>query len=202
MKKIDLKDERLFRHLVKILLAFYLVLLIWVVFFKCGMSGDVKTFYVNFSSKYSLAYRFYRCIIPFAKIVVDKCGVSILPAVDINDALNILVFIPFGFLVSYMTSENRKKTMLHALGMTVFLEAVQFVTLIGAFATKDIVTNLLGAFIGVLLFKAYKKIKFSKAHSICAIVMLFCAVTITAVAIYTVAEGFEDYLFILQRKAI
>ena len=46
-----------------------------------------------------------------------------------------------------------------------------------------------------------KKIKFSKAHNICAIVLLLCAAVMTVIAVYTVAINFDDYLFILLRKA-
>ncbi len=200
-KKLDLNDEGLFRRLVTAVFACYLVLLVWVVMFKCGMADGVKAFYVNFSSKFSLSYRFYRCIIPFAKIVVENGEISILPSIDINDMLNVFVFIPFGFFVSYIIGGNRKRTLIYTLGITTLLEAMQFLTLIGAFASKDIITNLIGAYLGTLLFGLYKKIAFSRVHNICAIIAFGFAVALSVVAVYTVVTNFGGYVFILLRKA-
>lgn len=199
MKKIDLNDRQLSHSLMKALFAVYFALLVWAILFKFGMTDYLLRFYVNTASKLSATHLFFRSIIPFAKIYIGD-EIIIRHSVSITDALNVLVFIPFGFFVFYLTGENTKKAFKYALCATVFFEVIQYFTLIGAFATKDIITNFLGALIGVLIFKACKKISFSRAYNVCAIVLLFCGAIMLAVAVYTVAANFDGYLFILLRK--
>jgi tetrahydromethanopterin S-methyltransferase subunit D len=62
------------------------------------------------------------------------------------------------------------------------------------------VTNFLGALLGMLLFYAFKKIRFTKVHNVCAIALVCLASIMTVIAVYTVATNIEGYLYVLLRK--
>ena len=198
--KVDLNDEKLFRKLMNILFILYLILLVWALFFKFGMGESLKKFYIDFSSKYSLSYRFYRCIIPFTKIVERGDELHILPAFDVRDVMNVFAFVPFGFFAFCLTNENKRKTLLFSFVATAIIEGGQFFTLLGAFASKDLITNFLGGAIGMFAFMLYKRIRFDKIHNILAIFFVCLASVMVVVAVCTVAINIDDYLFVLLRK--
>lgn len=67
--------------------------------------------------------------------------------------LNILLFVPFGFLVPTLKESFRRwwKVLLLGLGFSLFIECSQLVLHMGCFDTADLVHNTLGAAIGYIV---------------------------------------------------
>ena len=186
--------------LVKALFTVYIILLVWTIIFKCGMIDYLMDFYVESASKFTFSYRFYRSIIPFMKIYLTDSGPIIRRSVATTDILNVCAFIPFGFLAYYLNGKNAKRTLRYALLTTCLFEAVQFFTLLGAFATKDVITNFCGAIIGILLFRVCTAMKLGQVRSSFVIALICLSTVAIFVAAYTIIINFDGYLFILLRS--
>lgn len=82
-----------------------------------------------------------------------------------NIILNILMFVPFGFLLPLVFKRLRKfwKTYLCSFAFTLAIELIQLIFNLGIFEVDDIFDNLLGAMIGYGLFSivysVYRKMK-------------------------------------------
>lgn len=71
-------------------------------------------------------------------------------------ALNVVMFLPFGFLVPLMCPENRKfwRVTLGGFGFSLLIELSQILSLRGT-DIDDLIMNTLGAIIGFLLFRLW-----------------------------------------------
>ena len=78
-------------------------------------------------------------------------------------ALNILLFIPLGFLVG----KKGWKAVLFGFLLSAFIELIQYIAVLGYCELDDVLNNAIGAAIGSLLFKKFgKRIEqFIKKHS-------------------------------------
>lgn len=74
---------------------------------------------------------------------------------------NILVFIPFGFVLpqAYPRCGRWWRTFYCATGFVMCIELFQLFSAFGAFDVDDILLNVLGAMLGYVLFSALRKIK-------------------------------------------
>ena len=68
---------------------------------------------------------------------------------------NILFFIPFGFL--YPGKKSIRHVCAAGLFMSVSIELMQLLTLLGECELDDVISNTFGAFIGVCLYKIVEK---------------------------------------------
>lgn len=77
-----------------------------------------------------------------------------------NIAGNIVLFIPFGFLVSLVCIKKIDffKTMLVCISTIIFIEIFQFILMIGFFDIDDIILNTLGCLSGFVVFIIWKKL--------------------------------------------
>ena len=68
--------------------------------------------------------------------------------------LNIVMLIPFGILMPIVIKAKRKylSTFLSAFALILFIESMQLIMQCGTFEVDDIINNLLGTAIGMLLF--------------------------------------------------
>jgi glycopeptide antibiotics resistance protein len=120
------------------LLAFYLVILVWLVLFK---------FSLNISALFDFQHRSLN-LIPFAapSIVNGK--------INFREMLyNCIVFIPFGLLLNV----NFKKVgflpkLAFSLVFSLSAEIIQYIFAIGATDITDIITNSVGGFLGLKLY--------------------------------------------------
>ena len=124
------------RTLSKVLLALYLLTLLWLTLFK--LSYDIPSILANFQTR-SLN------LIPF--VTFGQTGLS-------ETISNFITFIPFGLLLSL----NFKKAALWRLLIAVFVfsvavEALQFILAIGTTDATDVVTNTLGGLAGLLFYR-------------------------------------------------
>lgn len=80
--------------------------------------------------------------------------------------LNIFLFIPLGFLAPFISKHYQrvKNTLLLGGGLSLAIEIAQLFTLYRATDIDDLITNMLGAFIGYLCFRAVRKATCAKSH--------------------------------------
>lgn len=75
--------------------------------------------------------------------------------------LNVLLTIPFGFGVNFLTKANLNRTMIYGLGFTLCIETTQLlISLLLGFSYRvsdvvDVILNLTGVFCGYMLFRAF-----------------------------------------------
>ena len=129
------------RSLSRVLLALYLLTLLWLTLFK--LSYDIPSILANFQTR-SLN------LIPF--VTYGQTGIS-------ETVSNFVTFIPFGLLLSL----NFKKAALWRLlivvfGFSVAVEALQFILAIGTTDVTDVVTNTFGGLVGIVLYRLANKI--------------------------------------------
>ena len=125
----------------RVLLAFYLLTLLWLTLFK--LSYDIPSILANYQTR-SLN------LIPF--VTYGQTGIS-------ETVSNFVTFIPFGLLLSL----NFKKAALWRLlivvfGFSVAVEALQFILAIGTTDVTDVVTNTFGGLVGIVLYRLANKI--------------------------------------------
>lgn len=73
---------------------------------------------------------------------------------------NVMVFLPFGFLVASLFPANDKKHPLAITGLSMLFSAVvellQYLTSVGAADVDDVILNTIGGFIGYLLYAGWR----------------------------------------------
>jgi glycopeptide antibiotics resistance protein len=123
----------------KTVLAFYLLILLWLVLFK--FSFDISAVLDHQMRSLNL--------IPFAGSSLDNLREKI----D-----NLVVFIPFGLLLSVNLKRInlwRKLTFVFIFSLAV--ETLQFVLAIGVADITDVITNTLGGLLGLMLYDVGNK---------------------------------------------
>ena len=77
-----------------------------------------------------------------------------------NSILNILLFIPLGFLLPIYSDKLKKiyKVLLIGLSVTLIIEIIQYVTNMGIFEIDDIFNNTLGVLIGFCVFMIFNNL--------------------------------------------
>ncbi len=129
------------RTLSRVLLALYLLTLLWLTLFK--LSYDIPSILANYQTR-SLN------LIPF--VTYGQTGIS-------ETVSNFVTFIPFGILLSL----NFKNVSLWRLLIVVFVfsvavETLQFIFAIGTTDATDLVTNTFGGLVGIVLYRLANKI--------------------------------------------
>ncbi len=137
-------DEKTLRLLAVSLTAMLFWLLIWVLVFKLCNRATLITNYMNLKDM-TLIDRIKWDLIPFnyrgegeyrARLIMDT-------------VLNCFVFAPFGVTLCYVFKKrNILRDLAICLGFSLVIEALQLCTTIGNPSTEDLITNVLGYFIG------------------------------------------------------
>ena len=129
----------------KILLCIYFILLIWLVVFKLNFSfEDIhKVRDIN--------------LIPFHYENVIEGDIPLFEAF-----LNLVVFVPLGFLLHRAFRWKVVGEILVLAGISLIFETTQYILAIGATDITDLITNTLGGIIGVCVAVWSLRIKKSK----------------------------------------
>lgn len=95
-------------------------------------------------------YTFQIYIYKSYKYLIEDFGTHSLRQV----ILNIIMLIPFGFLMPIVIKDKRKYliTLLSAFALILFIESMQLIMQCGTFEVDDIFNNLLGTVIGMLIY--------------------------------------------------
>ena len=144
-------NQNKFNYLIKVSLIIYSIILLLAIMLKSFMAEDLIANF-NFLSTFTLKERFIRGIrlIEFYKIEYE---LGILLRTIILDLLNCIIFIPFGMFISHYFKKHKVlKTLLIILAVSVIIEFIQLVTIIGSFMLNDLITNVIGGGIGYILY--------------------------------------------------
>ena len=130
--------------------AFYVFILLWGLCFKFGNAEMLARNYRNLS-ELNLRERFLWDIVPFYTRQNHTLQ-------RLEFVTNSLVFAPFGVLLNYLFKKrNILRDFALCLGLSLCIEVFQLFTLLGGFATVDLIMNGLGYFVGLgiyyLIFK-------------------------------------------------
>lgn len=101
-------------------------------------------------------YTFQIYIYKSYKYLIEDFGTHSLRQV----ILNIIMLIPFGFLMPIMIKAKRKYliTLLSALAFIMFIESMQLIMQCGTFEVDDILNNFIGAVLGMLFYMLLNRI--------------------------------------------
>lgn len=199
---MSLKSKKLLTLLSVIIFIIYLCLLVWIITFKCNLQSAFIDSYYYFKDK-SVLERFFKYIIPFFFYSSELNSFEFTGA-NIEDFLNVLVFIPLGIYLSYFSKkEHFLKTLTIAFLLSLCFELFQLFSTIGSFASADLITNTLGAGLGVIAFKILYNENLSEKRLLCFNVITICLIIIfipvLIVATVNTAKIFDLYISILLK---
>jgi glycopeptide antibiotics resistance protein len=136
------KKRKHLKVIVSVLSVLYLVILVWIILFKLQFAlSDIDHIRsVN--------------LIPFhySTSVGEQFHIK-----EVRD--NVLIFIPFGILLSMLTPRMKlRNKILIIFGTSLVLETMQYVLTIGSTDITDLITNVSGGVIGIILYTLLLKV--------------------------------------------
>ena len=138
-------DERVLRREVIYATVLYVFILLWMLIFKFSNAEMLARNYKNLS-ELNLKERFLWDIVPFYTRQNHTLQ-------RLEFVANSLVFAPFGVLLNYLF---KKRCIIRdfalCVGFSMAIEVFQLYTLLGGFATADLIMNSLGYFVGLVLY--------------------------------------------------
>ena len=185
-------DERALRREVIVAISLYVFILLWVLCFKFGSALMIERNYINLS-ELDLRERFLYDIVPFRTRQNHVMQ-------WIEFFANSLVFAPFGVLLNYLFNKrNILRDFALCLGLSLSIELFQLFTLLGGFATVDLIMNCLGYFVGLgLYYLIFKKRTVKTCVWICRVANLIFLV-LSVYALVTLLQNGKLILAILAR---
>ena len=177
-----MEQRRLFNNLIKISLIVYVLAVLFGIVLKSIMPNDLIANY-DFLSTMTIKERMIRGlrIFEFYKIEYE---LGIIKRTIILDLLNMIVFIPFGILVTHFF---KKKRILISTVITfifsLFIEIFQLLTIIGAFMLNDLIINIIGGVIGSII---YVYVTRSEKYKIYNILLIIFVSIMSIISIYLI----------------
>lgn len=142
------KKERMLSSVAWVMFTVYLLILVRIILFKDTQLYDLFAMIGHGQRAVN--------IIPFAstfEMISNMGSMHILQNVIGNAAL----FFPMGIFIPLLTNKGFKQTIVIVLGMSVSIEALQFVMAVGISDIDDVILNMLGAVVGCSVFNYIKK---------------------------------------------
>ena len=126
-------------RLTTVLFLIYLIALCWILLFKLG---------VRFSYMGNRRVN----VIPFSEFFLSG-------KIDVGELImNVVIFIPLGLYAGILFEKwNFGKKLFFFFLISLLVEGLQFILAVGAFDSKDVITNTLGGIIGLMIFSAIAK---------------------------------------------
>ena len=154
----------------------YLWLIIWALVLKLGNESLLIGNYTNLKDM-TLTERIMWDILPFnyrgeglyrTKIIMDT-------------VMNCFLFVPVGVAFGYLfAKKNILRDIAICLGFSLFIETMQLITMLGNPATEDLITNVIGGIIGLLLHRVLF-VRLTDKHSVCLLLsvnLIFAVATV------------------------
>ena len=190
-------NEKTVRRLVIAMLVMYAWMLIWALVFKLGNETILRNLYINLKD-FTLKERILWDLVPFNYRGEGDYKKQLI----VDTMLNCLVMAPVGIMLCYIFKKpNVFRDAAICLGISVLIESIQLVTMLGNPATEDLITNTAGYFIGfglyMLLFRRLSK----KATVIVALVADFVFVIVAIYALISTI-GIADLLYQFVTKTL
>ena len=186
-------NERVLRREVAFALGLYIGILLWIVCLKFSNAEMLARNYKNLS-ELNLRERFLWDIVPF--YTRQNHTVQRLEFVA-----NSLIFAPFGVLLNYLF---KKRSILRdfflCVGLSLSVEVFQLFTLLGGFATADLIMNSLGYFVGLGIYYLIFKKRTVKACIWTCRVANFIFLPLFVYALVTTLQNGELIVAILTKQ--
>ena len=137
-------NEKTLRRLVVAMVIMYSWILIWALVFKIGNETILKNLYTNLKDL-TLEERILWDLVPFNYRGEGAYRKQLI----LDTILNCFVMAPVGVMLCYIFKKpNVFRDVAICLGISVLIESIQLVTMLGNPATEDLITNTVGYFIG------------------------------------------------------
>lgn len=152
--KNNLTFTKIIKVLLYILFFLYVMLMLWLMFGQ-RLLHRVTTPSIDWLGNYWYEFFDQINLMPFHTIV--EFTMALIDGWDnhaiINLAGNIVMFIPLGFLLPYITKRALafKQCMIISLACILGAEIIQIFTLLGSFDIDDLILNMIGVSIGFWL---------------------------------------------------
>lgn len=162
---------------------FYWLILIFYIFLL------IDTVFVSRDSLRSINLIPFHSIKEF--IMVDN-GFGQYRLVDMNIWGNILMFVPAGiYIILHNKNKSIMKNLLLILFISLAIEVIQFIFALGATDIDDIILNVIGGFIGLLIYEVFNKIfkTEDKIKTAIAILSLVVGIPILALTILLIVAN-------------
>ena len=174
----------------------YILFFVWALYFKFGDINEVR-FNSSKIAQLSFKERLLFDIIPFDFRNTKQKALHFL-----LNILNLIVFIPLGVAFSMRNKEIKwKRHALICFLISLVFELIQLFTIIGGFASDDLLMNTLGYFVGALIYYLIFS-KFSDKVNYYIIIASDILLTIVVIfAIITIAPKFYEYIEIIKQYA-
>lgn len=83
----------------------------------------------------------------------------------IDAFLNLIAFMPFGALLYYLFDKKKIiRSVMISLAFSSLIEIAQLITIIGGFGMEDLITNVVGGFLGACIMALISRIHLEKKH--------------------------------------
>ena len=187
-----MKTNKLFNILINISLIVFITFLIFLVMLKAVFPQDLIANY-NFLSTFTLKQRLIRGLnlIEFYQIEIQ---LNEFKKAVILDILNIIIFIPFGILITHLFKTKKiLKTLIITIIFSLSIEIFQLITIIGACMLNDLITNIIGGLIGSLIYIFVTKNKKYKIYNILLIIFSSIIIILLFYLIYKFITNIEIY---------
>ena len=181
-----------------ILFCIYILLLIWIVLFKCNIYLSITNGYFEFKTL-TLKERFDYYLIPFIDYFNNESTQTFIKFKD--GILNVFVFIPLGLYLSFFIKNNKFiKVIIYTFLISLLFEIIQLFSLLGSFQTEDLILNLVAGLLGYIIYKIIYKEKNIKVLNILS---LICIIILTPILIYGVINTInmiDVYIDVITRS--
>ncbi len=179
---VDLVKEKRIRRFALASLVLYMLCLIWIISLKCNMVAAVA------DCRYT-----YESLSLLQRCSALMTGLNFTTKSDVF--VNILLFIPLGILVPFITKRHKAlTTVIFATIATIGFEIFQIISCYGGFMYMDILCNSLGAMIGAALhFPMRNKLTNRQVEKLLE-TCVFLFATIVAFASISTAKHIDVYL--------
>ena len=150
------------KHVLIFIFVLYLLVVGYVTFFSRHAANDYLI-HISFYQDLANSVKIDTGIIGFFRILFTQGPAAALSHIDVVNFddlsqvyLNVVMFIPMGYLLPYVFDTFRKnirlKATLASFLLSVLIENLQLITKLGFYDTDDILSNTLGGFIGANLY--------------------------------------------------
>lgn len=200
LERKTLTVQQVLKCMVITTLVLYILLLVWGLMLKCNRIASLRRTYFRYWNL-DIAGRLKKNLIPFIQYFRPTFFYPTRAASIRDVPLNILAFIPYGFLLSFLTNKNRlPKVALIGFATSLLVETFQLCSRLGACCTDDLITNTTGAMLGVALFR----LLYRKKHAGAWIFLLFigCVILlpILAYGAMKTAANLDFYFDVIFRR--
>ena len=185
-------DERMLRLEVVFALCLYTFILLWIVCLKFGNAEMLQRNYINLT-ELTLEERFLWDIVPFHTRQNHELQ-------RMEFIANSRIFAPLGILLNYaFKKRNIFRDIVICFTFSLAIEVFQLYSLLGGFATEDLIMNTLGYFVGLILYYAiFKKRTVKTCIWVCRIAN-FILLPVFIYALVTTLQNWELIVSILNR---